>query len=611
MKRIRRNYLFWVRLLRPALMILLLLAAPLIAWFLPRIFREPFVDSIPFSRHAGGDGWFPVVHFSSNAVFNWRIDPFLAWALDAGGVSLFFALCIGIFGAGACLFAFELHDRRQPLLAAVSVAVSSTALVLMFGFDTFVAGSFAWFPWVLFFLYLILAGGRRSPHYFILLLFFVFRLCRASNQLSILLGITAFIAACFLADRRDRVPLWICFLLVVVPSVYTTVSIPAVDLPLYPSFARVVENRVPFLEGGDVLIGPQPPFQTVPVQILDRSFLRSFLEPFCFTLLLISVVSALDVWRRKRFGLENRGVLCAAALCTSIFCVLDTSFVSPVVSQISPIYTLPRIIPGLIYFPIIYLGIALNMFFISILLVSGKAWDILVLLAVCLLIPLRWDGWDGEPYAQRPDATLPWREILNQNLSPDERGFRVRALMSPSYGLILANTPGFFSNFPRSLPDMNLVPLSSLDHRISASRDGESIRKISEKGSRGRWSSGGGSQLGGEWFHIYFPEPRQIRGIKVDLDGYPTDFPRGLEVRYAEKCSPNGADSFEHYAEIFRRPRWRGEIAYTDEGYPYMEPEANVFAAFSESISAQCLLVRQTGRSDMFEWSVTGIQIGQ
>ncbi len=610
MKRMRRNYLLWVRIIRPSLIILLLLIPPVLAHFLPRIVHEPLADTLTLSMEPFSGTWFSVVHFSSNAVFSWRLDPFLKWALDARGAELFFSFCLLVFCSGAFLFSLELNGRRQPVLSAAGVSVAGAGFVLMFGYDTFVITSVVWLPWVMYLLHLILVSGRRSPPYFIFLLLAAFRLCRASNQFSLFFVLLAFAVIFFLAPQRHKVAAWTSFMILLLPAFWTAVSAPAVPLPLYPPFARVLENRVPMLAGGDALVGPVPAFRLTPVQILDRAFLRPFLEPVCFVLLLIAAVSALDVWRTGRHvPEERRTVFCISTLVLAASCVLDTGFVSASVSQISPLYALPRILPGLQYFPFIYLAIGLTIFFVGMLLVAGRAWDILLLLAGCLVIPAAWGGWDKECYVQRPSATMPWKELSKAELKPAERAARTKTLMSPSYGLVLENSPGFFERFPNVSREMNLVPLFRFAHTITASVDPEKIYDVI-RGAQSRWSSGNGSQRGGEWVHIRLDAPMLLKGMQLDLGGFETDYPRGLEIRYSEFCE-SGNTQYESYKPVFKRRQWRGETAYTADGFPYMEPEAEVVALFEQPAYAQCLLIMQTGRSRQFEWSITGIRLGQ
>ncbi|NMC61957.1 MAG: YfhO family protein, partial [SAR324 cluster bacterium] len=526
MRRNKRMYSYWSKLLQQVLILAILAIAPLVAFFLDRIFKEPFADSLTFAREFFLGKWFTLVHFSSNAVFTWRIDPVLNWILDAYGYRYFFAVSVLIFTVGIYAVCDLLSNGWRPLLSALCASFCAVCLILMFGFDTLLISSTMWFPWVLFILLFVFTRKRVNLAFFVILLFLVLRLCKSANQVSLLLALSAFLAAYYVSDKSNLISIWTSFVLILVPSFCTVLRVPPPPLPVYPPYARVLEHRVPFLEGGDVLLGPVPSYQVTPVQIIDRAFIREALEPFCFVLMLLSFILILDSLRRSLKSESRQMALCGVLLLFVLSCLLDTSFVAPALSQISPLYTLQRIMPGLIYLPLIYPMMGISCVFLSMLMVYRRAGDILALLVLSLIIFVRWEGVSKEPYVQRRNGAMPWRELERSNLSEDERNFRKKALLSPSYSLISANAPDFFEKNPRVSRDLNFRALSQINHEITASSDTEKLQRLIKNKEGSRWSSGGGRQNATEWIHIRFAKKESIRGIKLEINGFSSDFPR-------------------------------------------------------------------------------------
>lgn len=593
-----------VPIARLASCLTLLLVGPVLALVLPDVFAQPYGDSLYYSHETSDAGWLMLSHFSSNAVFSFRLDPLFAWIFGENRIGLFFAAETLIFGVGAFLFCLAVDESRRPFLCAFSASIASLCLVLLFGYDTLVFGSLVWLPWLLYMLHLILVQGAATPANFVFLAFFMLRLAKASNQLSLLLAMVSLLLVYFLAKDPKRKHLLIGFCIFAVLGLVEILRIPPAPLPLYPPFSRVVDPRVPLLEGADAYLGPIPHFDTTPIQIVDRAFLRSFLEPVCFTLLLLAVLTAVDVWKRRR---EGGRAFCWAAIIAAGICIAETHFVSPALSQIAPLYTLPRLFPGLVYLPVVFPAIAIAVFLLAVALVAARGYDLLAIILVLMVFPLQWANWRVSPYVERPGGAEAWEELQKEDVPGETREFRRKALLSPSYWLIREKGPHFFDRFPIVDRNINLVPLSRFEFELRSSHDQEGLERLVKRKQGVRWTSGGGRQNGDEWVHVQFKEPLAVTGVKLDVGGFPTDYPRGLEIYYSLDCPSR----FDEYERAFSRKKWEGEVAYTAAGYPFLEPEANVLAVFDRPRMLRCLLIRQANTSEHFEWSITGLRIGQ
>ena len=571
-----------------------------LAYFLPAVFKETLADSLSFAR--AREGFFPLIHFASNSVSAWRLDPLCAWFLERAGVGAFFATLVTILAAGMACCYYEVTDRESSLFAAFAAALAASAMVLLFGYDTALFGALAWFPWLFYVVLLQTREGRTSPAYALITLFFVFRLAKSANQFALPLAFLLLLLAWQWARERHTKMPRLLPILVLLPLLYAAARVPFPELPRYPAHARVLEQRVPLLAGSDAFIGKVPAFQVTPVQILDHAFVRERMEPLAFTLLIIALVVIIDVWRRAHHGERFHGGLYGTACIAALVALADTSAADPAWTQLMPLYSLTRLFPGLGLFALVYVGLALTIFFIGAALVRSGAADLMVLLLLALLLPLRLEGWTARPFALKSQGAAPWLELQQASVSDAERHYRERVLNSPSYALVYEQGPHFFERQHRAVPAFEMVSLQKIPHTLEASTGVEALNEVIAT-SRGRWSSGGGRQRGGEWIGVSLVAPQALCAIQIENESFPTDFPRGLEVAASPDCR-------EAARVIAARPKWRGELRFTDDGFPYRDAEGNVKLVLDAPVPAQCLRLTQTGASDFFEWSVTGIGLG-
>jgi len=598
-----------------------LAALLLCATFLPFPFPAELHNP---SQHQ--DNWFQLLHISTNAAYVWRMEPVLAMVSDVfplfgpGVGSAYFVLCLLSFYAGTLIFFHVYLEARHFVFASLNAFILCVLLLFFFGDDLTLFSSLAWFPWFL----LVLCSAMRPgvtpgiPHY-ILLIFFALRVAKSANQLSPILMIASFLIACTLGKAaaqpaakgilKKKLPV---ILLALLPMVMALYQAPAPDLPGYPQMARVVSH--------DGTSGMARPLiaEHAPIPVIDREYLRSVYAPLSLILLLafalaVPALSKAPAHLRKFFFL-GLGLVCIM--------MLDT-LPAESISQISPLATFARMSPGLHFFPLLPLTTALVLFILLFILSQGRSLALLtgctlfLFLVANFLIKDPQSAFFGTSILQDKTALKLSHAIYDKT---EGDIFQKKVVASPS--LAIVRNKGFWIVSERDRLQNTVFQNARPYTRAFTASHGTGRRlvgRLTDNHRHRRWSERKGFQDGTEWLHLTLHKPTTISGIEVGPGTFVADFPRGIQILYQQECfaaelqddvtGPESEQIYASYELIADHSNWQGSILYTNEGFPYYTAQHDVKIYFPEEVIAQCLLIRQTGISKHFDWSVATLNL--
>lgn len=580
------------------LLFLELLAGTLLLWFfsteLLTLSLAP--DSFNYLRPQLENGWFLLVNSYSNAVTPWRIGPLFQFILSHSSPLTLYLTLFTVFSIGTS-WLLTGHKVRwlQAFLLAITASITT---VLLFGWDIVVWSSVVWFPWVYCWLGRMWIKPTLRIFDLIVLLFFVLLLTASANQLSIIILFIAILAAYFHSRPSNSRIVWISLATVFLPATLSLTGLPDISFPDYPTYSRVIVERS-LLPRTDALIG-----QTAPIQIIDWLFLRKSLQLPTIILLFLALLSFLLSFMQKNTGAGAKVAPVLYFILASV--LLETSLVSETITQIGPLHSLARIIPGVIFIPLVVIVIAVSLVLMAELFSGWSFTDGLIFLGIGLLLYYFHEKDAKVPYLMATGPEPAWSQ-MPATMTEQEKKKYDKIILSPSLAVI--NQHGLEvlkrCDFVRQL---NYQPISNFNHHINASHKPRLVRQALTKGSKSRWTRGNGKQVGNEWIHLFFSEPQVIGGLKVSPGSFHSDFPRGIKIDISTDCKADQKD-FSEYSSVFLRNPWVGEINFTEKCFPYIESEGTVSIPFKEQVKAQCLLISQIGQTEKYDWSVTKIMI--
>lgn len=532
--------------------------------------------------------WYPLTRFFDNAFILWKVDPILrslgerfgdqrAGALPAPFLHLA-VLALGTF------FALRQINPKSFLLSSALLATAAAATIaVVSGIDTVVLSSLLWIPWII----AVLLYAERLQLFSVSLaaitLFLGWRLASAAHQAALPLALIPLAVVAGHLRRRGRVEgaphaIILTFVLVI-PTIFATVNTPAPGLPSYPPTARVVAD--------DGLPGVMRPIlgPDIPLQIVDRSVQRERSRALGL-LLAAALVGGLIVLLPAR-AQSRRPLGVSSVLTVLIGALLFDALAPESLAQIGPLATVTRLIPLLILIPLGPIVAALSLLLLALFFVEENdnraTLASLALAALIVCIP-----------SIRSSLTL-------QSVDPSPWRARalVNAMLSPSAALVRALGPEKFRDASRPLKTHSIRP-----SEVTVATNPAFNRKTTREG---RWSSRRGAQHGDEWIQLSFKESTEASGLVLATGKFPTDYPRGVRIITAPQCERISKEG----EIVFEADPWMGPIRFTSEGAPYYGPESDVVIRFLRTSRFGCLKIEQRGRSDHFDWSVTGIRLLQ
>jgi len=541
-------------------------------------------------------GWLPMLNLNHNAYFMWRLDHLSQLVSEllsttysvAAPLFRLILLLIGSWILARCLVRPE--GRHTPFLWLLAI-IPLALLLAVIGINPLVLGTLAWVPLVAVVSAILLL--KPQPRWWWLLgAVVIIENCRSSNEAALVSSALALLITFLLLGQDGETPvsnrrkLTVCAL-VLLPALYTVVSIPLPPIPDYPKTGHVVPDEAG--EGSLLpLIGP-----TLGFESLHRSDVRELYHSVA-TYLVVLTFASLALMRRTASKTVRSLVVVATLL--SIAAFLDTNLPETFAS-ISPIASVSRLLPWGTQYSLTAICLGTVAWLVGVAWISQPKKGLALALAVISLAAI----WRASPTIYSP--------FLQDYLNTSDQSLR-RLLCSPSAAVIRH----FAYNHPNLTQDLtNMKALSgnkwddlgtlagSVTMTPTASAD--ILSKAQKVETYARWSPRRGKQLGDELLTVRFPNPVTVRGIELDPGSYATDFPRGLRIL--------GGDCDQQKARLLTdTPSWQGSLAFTPKGYPYLSARNQVKVFFNQNETVSCLFVHQTGQAS-FDWSVSRVRILQ
>jgi hypothetical protein len=536
--------------------------------------------------------WFPLINLNHNGFHSWRIDH--VTQLCAALVPTYnFAerpvvgiviLLLGTWLLVREVSATQAQSKQSPPLLAGAGAVF--LLVFTVGLDPVVIGALAWTPLVA-----VLAAralrNERPVITFMALACASIELVWSANQTALVGSVTALWLALSLANSKPhtRPGLIAVSLLVLAPTLFTTVTAPMAEIPNYRKSAHVLPIEDTY---GSVrpLIGP-----TYPFEVLDRRAVRKEYEGRAIAVLALACVAWL-VRRRHQAAMIQQAA--SVGLWLTLFVTLSTALPEPW-ATISPLPSLSRVLPWATSYSLKSVILGLGTWLTATSLLRSSALLSSLSLATCSIVLLL----AGSPHFFKP-------VLRERGLATDPELRPI--IISPSAAIV------------RSLAEANVdIPARLAQIRATTHIPSKDVRALGghisiepaplpeileqAKKTEGawRWSTRTGNQRGNEVLTIRFEAPQELGGIELDPGQYFTDYPRGLRI-HGGACEQATAPLIASY------PAWQGSLHVTYRGAPYYSARNEVRVVFPALQSVSCLFIYQTARAP-FDWSVSTIKI--
>ncbi len=511
------------------------------------LFFGPFAELVAQSTlHIG---FTQLMHFSSNRLFVW--GTFIPRPFQTAAIL-----------ASTLLAALLLSKNSQPKERVLSAATITLSLWGMFHGDVVAITTACTF--------LIFSAVRSSP------VLNLFGLMLAPQLALVTRGLSALHSA--------RRPTFGILATVMLASFGIALFAPDTISPRYPALSHVVPTfGVLFKESARI-------GYSGPIEFSNIAAEQSGLLIPGILLLLSSFLST-----------QGRNV----SRLLGIVVILDC-LTRPALIYLSPLRAACRVLPTYFELPVVSIicGLAFAIITVSAVVLRSR-WQLLLLVVWQALIFVLPD----------PLSTHGASSYLALFRSPSLETF-----VRDAPGIAQLNTPSLYPIYLRGLANHKQMPkscfhkfnLEKVAHSLTASSNIDSLTNLADGRSETRWTGGQGQQIGNEWLSVRFSDgPRKLIGIQPMTGHFFTDYPRGIEIRYAESCEqPLAISKVDQNSTslIFSENPWEGELAFTSDGYPYFREERYTQVLFAKPILAQCLLIRQIGRSNRFDWSVTDVR---
>ncbi len=502
-----------------------------------------------------------LIHFQSNAYLTWH---------TFGDNEVFLPLLFVLFISGT--FLYLRHRTEATLTAAILTSVLlAVAIPLLFGRDTVLIYTLCPLP------YILSAIRIKSPPSLSFLLYFLsaLLLVATSQHLAPVTALVIFLLSCRedLLSRRFLFFFGLCYL--------GAFLLPEVVLPHYPLGASVVAD--------DGLPGIITPYThaAAPFQIRDTAYMRHTSERLFYLLTALFIV-LLALLRERR-------LLLPIALLLSL---IGLDIFLPEASRIiAPLDTIHRVIPGLHFYTLLPITLAVALFATSLSLARAADRDVITL-SSSLLIFIFIGG--QKVTIAAPKHFTRYAELVSE-------GIPEKLLVSPSFAV--------FRDYPY-IPNQEVVRktkfVSSRAIYDSFSEDTmppeKRFHRLEDRNPHTRWTPRKGGQNGDEALLIHFKAPLVLHALRLDTGDFHSDFPRGLRILSMSKCDVTHSglpSSGEPLKELLEIPHWKGSLRYTENGLPYYGPQSDVTLYF-EPAQVQCLRIEQTGKA-IYDWSIAEI----
>jgi hypothetical protein len=456
--------------------------------------------------------------------------------------------------------------KSTSILLAISLAISFFYLIFAyFGTSSVIINSIAWLPWLI---YALRVGSKVK------LILFSVLLAINAYQLAPLIALSALlytISDSKIEDRKNLSPATLLSLFL--PALLILVIIPQ---PTYPNYSGYDVR----LTLDDEIWSYTKPFwgNFSGYYWISRAQLITFLTPLIVTGLLLALILSLLVSTKNRY------------FSLTIFLLLSAELYLPAnIAAISPLVTLARIIPDLIYIPYqIVLGV-LGFFFLVI------------------------DTSSTVTSHTKANTTLPELIIIFvllslSQLAPSRANNRLLPGESATPSLLVERY------FPKEILSQARHEYKLLNPRkfitCRASHNQDLVKKLFDNKKDTRWFAHRGQQKGDEWLKCQLDkkngEQLSVSGIYLDLGHYVADYPRGIKLKYASSCQE--LDQPGRYQEL-AYANWFGAPAFTKDRAPYIAAKNLVKLHFKNDLPLGCFAFYQTNLSNRYDLSLTAIKL--
>ncbi len=570
--------------------------------------------------------WHEIIDFTFNTWTIWPNDLMgsIASALNGDNPLPTLAKChlIILFVGLFLVLRNKACQTSIPFHAFISAFGVTILLSCFYGFDQLIIPSLSFFPWLVLSVMAFLEEGKAWPPTHIsesagakhrdtstlrmlCLTVTAALISIESGFYSLPLVALGLLIGYLLGPSQKPLSKIQCFAFIVaiLCPLIALLHTPTTPFPNYPPDAHLVpDDGIPGIIRP--LIGPD-----TPIPVMDRSAIKATYGRFSAILLFFSLALLL-LFREKRVRL-----LSITAVSLALFCWIDTRLTEPF-SQIGPLASLSRIVPGLFMIPLTPLALALCLFVMSLILFLASSWKFTVNFLLILVILGVFHKWNIEDFQTLPflrdNRYLTATSQALSSIPAQNAKISKAAILSPSLYLVREVGESSLENQVK-YASATFHDLRKSDVVLSASHNNtqESLAVIIDKDRyKNRWSPLKGMQTGDEWLHAAFKNTKSLDGIILSSGAYVADFPRGVRISIAKNCK----DTFsmtdkKDYQVVVDYPSWQGEIKFTESGFPYFAGQDKVKIFFPQAVLARCLLIEQTAESPSYDWSVTGISL--
>lgn len=569
------------------------------------------VDSFSVFAPACKDRWFELVNFSSNAFHMWQLDPLWCAAASSPQAAMVLALVVFTIGNALLLLKTSLDSPAASVGASIII---STVIAITFGQDTVVIHAIAWLPLTCLLAQEVMQQKLNARwtqlFYVLLLLVCAWRVMESAHQLTplvlcftLILARTLMPLETLLHSPRTHSMVLVALLLAGVAVVRS----PAPEFPSYPRLAHVVAD--------DNVAGVVQPLvgSGAPVAVIDRTTVKDLYFPLALTAFLAGIALAGVIRFRSVHTQKQLLSLAVMSTALSLLLLIDT-WPSDKYALLGPLQALRRTIPGLFHFSLVPVVSACTLIMLLLTLCRHLCGVLAIATLACAVIAVRHNSGYLRPLMLEKKAAMLVDELapLAQRETKGAHILRER-ITSPSANIVRERGLTVFST-PTQRVKQRFRSLRI--HRptlyASTQNDPRILKRTIDRRPSTRWSVSSSGQAGGEWLFFRLKEPVVVHGIEPSAGDFYTDFPRGLVVKAAPSCPadpPTTLENLTGYQTVFQEEPWQGAVHLTEQGYPYFGSQSNLRLFLDPPVTAQCFIIKQTGSSSYFDWSIAEIRI--
>ncbi|MDZ4785764.1 MAG: hypothetical protein SGJ02_06785 [bacterium] len=545
--------------------------------------------------------YFPLTNNNSNAYHMWRLDPISHQISIYFGskAAILFQLTIFFIFTSLCLFLLSQTSNKKISQYLIPSIISNICILILFGFDTVVIGSLAWIPTLICsYIYVLRFNASRIAWAVFLLTSILF--AQSANSLSIPILIICIFAFAYLLKNKRKSIYYLLALFLLLPAVLVSFNSPSPNIPKLSQYGHFVPGYGT-KDGRFPLIGPDTAKKSI-----DRSYLREGYEPIGIVILFLSIT--FFAVKRKISINDLSSQISFTALITGLCVLLDTNFISIKSSQIAPLASFSRLVPGLIFIPLTPIISGLCVFLLCIAFginFNKKIRHLIWIIPFLLFVNLVKNDFKIPILKSKSNFDI-LKEVSTSKFTLEQRDL-ITTINSPS--LYLLRQFGLPVMALREVEkNVTFLHISEFSHSLSSKLGSSELLNLKDKDPLTRVRLAPAPQVGGEWLHIKLDKAVGLSGISLTTDNFFSDFPRGLEIKVSKECSDLDQD-FKDYVTISSYSDWQGPIHFSKLNLPFFGSQSDVTAIFTSANLIKCILISQISKDPNFDWSATELKL--